>query len=147
MGRTKHLVARAGSAAYYGYVRLERRYLLPLSTTPEKPRIRLRTLLGHCLYRRVLIWSAAALLVLFVSLIRSAIHQRDGGFLFHDDFRIHRHGDGVPEHSNIIEAADQTAVLPETSSGSPAEPSVEENIWPPWRRFPQYVIIKLANQK
>jgi len=48
-------------------------YLLPVH---QKPKFRVRTLLSHCLYRRVLIWSVA---ILFLVCLVLSTHGLDSG--------------------------------------------------------------------
>ncbi|KAK3944075.1 hypothetical protein QBC46DRAFT_6724 [Diplogelasinospora grovesii] len=49
-------------------------YLLPLPVR-QQPKIRVRTLLGHCLYRRVIIWSVAILSLICLTLFTSGVHK------------------------------------------------------------------------
>ncbi|KAK4453758.1 hypothetical protein QBC34DRAFT_318669 [Podospora aff. communis PSN243] len=60
--------------------------LLPLANH-RKPKIRVRTLLGHCLYRRVIIWTVAALFLLGLTASTTGIHLRHGRVLDFVDFR------------------------------------------------------------
>ncbi|KAK0635784.1 hypothetical protein B0T17DRAFT_624651 [Bombardia bombarda] len=57
------------------------RYFLP-PPVHQKPKIRVRALLGHCLYRRVIIWSVAGLFLLCLGLSTTGgVGIRRGGIL------------------------------------------------------------------
>ncbi|KAK0720791.1 hypothetical protein B0H67DRAFT_600181 [Lasiosphaeris hirsuta] len=63
----------------------EKYFLLPLPF--QQPKIRVRALLGHCLYRRVVIWSLTIVFVLCLTLSTNGGHIRHGRLRGLVDFR------------------------------------------------------------
>lgn len=67
----------------------------------EQPKIKVRTLLTHCLYRRVIIWSVTLLLLACLMLYTggythgSVAYTKPGGMLDLCEFRKGRHWGGV----------------------------------------------------
>jgi hypothetical protein len=76
MERAQYLITRNRKTSFYSYVKGE--FLLPVSATTndEKPRLRVRTLLGHCLYRRVVIWTVTVLLLFSLTIFKTAATSR-----------------------------------------------------------------------
>ncbi|KAH8893364.1 hypothetical protein GQ53DRAFT_780798 [Thozetella sp. PMI_491] len=64
----------------------EDRPLLPLPAH-QKPKIRVRTLLSHCLYRRVIIWTVALLFLIVLGFSTGGVQTRRGRILDLVDFR------------------------------------------------------------
>lgn len=77
---------RSSSLSSSSSISDEKYVLLPLAKH-QKPKIRVRTLLGHCLYRRVIIWTVAALFILGLTLSTTGVHLRHGRVLDLVDFR------------------------------------------------------------
>lgn len=77
---------KSGSFSSYSSVGDEKYGLLPLAHH-QKPKIRVRALLGHCLYRRVIIWTVAALLILGLTVSTTGVHLQHGRVLDFVDFR------------------------------------------------------------
>ncbi len=74
MERAQYLITRNRTTSFYSYLPLKsEHHLAPATTEPEKPRLRVRALLGHCLYRRVVIWTVTILFLLSVTLFRTAV--------------------------------------------------------------------------
>jgi len=71
MERSSFLPRRKSSSFSSTSSAREEKFLLPLSTH-RQPKIRVRTILGHCLYRRVIIWIVTALFLLCMGLMASS---------------------------------------------------------------------------
>lgn len=77
MDRTQYLITRNRTSSFYSYLPLKSELLLPAPTiatgSSEKPtRIRVRTILGHCLYRRVVLWTLSVLFLLSITFFKAA---------------------------------------------------------------------------
>jgi hypothetical protein len=77
---------KSGSFSSSSSIGDEKYGLLPLANH-QKPKIRVRTLLGHCLYRRVIIWTVAALFIMGLTASTTGVHLRHGRVLDFVDFR------------------------------------------------------------
>lgn len=53
---------------------------------PQKSKIRVRAVLTHCLYRRVIIWTVAVIILLSLTLFSSGVHPSRGKLLGLVDF-------------------------------------------------------------
>lgn len=53
---------------------------LPVQSSPRFP---VRALLGHCFYRRIIIWSVTIIFFLFMVLFSGGVHTRHGRILDH----------------------------------------------------------------
>jgi len=84
MERSFFTITRSSSFSSFSSISDEKN-LLPLSTH-KKPNIQVRTLLGHCLYRRVILWVATILVVLCLGLSTTGVHLRHGRILDLVDF-------------------------------------------------------------
>jgi hypothetical protein len=100
--------------------------LLPSPTqhpsTPQKSKIRVRALLTHCLYRRVLIWTVAAVFLVSLTLFSGGVHHGRGRILGLVDFgkgRAKKGGDNGAQHGDSKE---------------------EEKKQPHWMKYKQYVL-------
>lgn len=95
--------------------------LPPPSTTIQQPKLRVRAILGHCLYRRVVIWTVTISLLVTFAYLNTPLYTRDGKILG-DDYRI---GGGIGEPKK---------------QGNPAPPEEEliiDSDMPAWLRFKQ----------
>ncbi|TDZ26470.1 hypothetical protein Cob_v000497 [Colletotrichum orbiculare MAFF 240422] len=76
-------------------------FLPPPSTTIHQPKIRVRAILGHCLYRRVVIWTVTISFLLALAYLNAPLYTRDGRILA-DDYRIGGLGGQPNKHGNEI---------------------------------------------
>src|SRR3954468_24259662 len=69
--------------------------------SPQRSNLRVRTLLGHCLYRRVILWTVAALALLCLMVSTTGVQLRHGRVLDFVDFG-QRNGDPGTEDGEGI---------------------------------------------
>ncbi|KAK3326350.1 hypothetical protein B0H66DRAFT_472361 [Apodospora peruviana] len=106
--------------------RREEKLLLPLSAKPQ-PKFRVRALLGHCLYRRVIIWSVTAIFLLSMGLMASSGLHHDR-ILELVDFKYNKQDAGT--------ATDLETVLLLISQEMEENPVPDENsTLPNWIRY------------
>lgn len=91
------------------------------STTIHQPKIRVRAILGHCLYRRVVIWTVIVSLLLGLAYLNTPLRARDGKVLG-DDYRI----GGLGGQPNTQEIQIPNEVMPDVDGSMP-----------PWLKFKQ----------
>ncbi|KAK3685837.1 hypothetical protein B0T22DRAFT_231838 [Podospora appendiculata] len=104
----------------------DEKYLLPLSVQ-KQPKIRVvRALLGHCLYRRVILWTVAVLFLLCLTLF-SGVNVRHKRILDLVDFRKSKQQDG--------RETEQFLQLLNDAIEKPAAQEEEEINLPSWLRF------------
>ncbi|KAK4219608.1 hypothetical protein QBC37DRAFT_469080 [Rhypophila decipiens] len=106
----------------------EDKFLLPISTH-RQPKIRVRTLLGHCLYRRVIIWAVTAFFLLCVGLV--AHRPRILGLL---SIPSEDQDAKVAEDIKTVLLLISEAMEQENEQGSYIFPEDEEDM-PRWARF------------
>ncbi|KAK3365813.1 hypothetical protein B0T24DRAFT_401679 [Lasiosphaeria ovina] len=103
---------------------------LPLPAHQQQ-KIRVRTILGHCLYRRVLLWSAAVLFFLFFALSRSRTHVQHG--------RVVDFAQGETENVSsleVVELVPPSEVQAKEKTGGESDGSKDaESHMPHWLRF------------
>ncbi len=82
----------------------------PLLPAPvyQKPKIRVREVLSHCLYRRVIIWSLTLLTLLFIGVCTSGVHTRHGRVLDLVDFGKSGHSTGTAEGAAQAEGTERS---------------------------------------
>jgi hypothetical protein len=73
-------LSRSGPIALSSIFTNEQKILLPLPAH-QKPRLRVRALLSHCLYRRVLLWTVGVLVLLCLILTQGGARLRSDRFL------------------------------------------------------------------
>ncbi|KAK4168099.1 hypothetical protein QBC43DRAFT_128160 [Cladorrhinum sp. PSN259] len=104
----------------------EEKTLLPFSNTP-KPKIRVRTLLGHCLYRRVFLWTIGFLLLLIFTLYSNNTQLRRerifGSVNLADDEPADT-GGGTEDVVIVVTGGDETTLV-----------DIEDDYTPKWMRF------------
>jgi hypothetical protein len=141
----RQFFAHSRSDSAYNYLKSE--HLLPLSTTPHQSKIRVQTLLGHCLYRRVVLWTLTILFLVCVTLFRATIQANSAKLTNVDEFRIGI-GEGQlrvqlqetvngeerfdSDQKELSEEGEETA----SNGGSNSE---GESKMPDWLKFPQSV--------
>lgn len=59
---------------------------LPPPSQHKKTKLRMRALLGHCLYRRVTLWSVLILVIMSMVLLKTAVHTKNGRVVGGDGF-------------------------------------------------------------
>lgn len=52
--------------------------LLPITARKKKQKVQVRTLLGHCLYRRVILWTVAVLSISVITLSKRGVSITNG---------------------------------------------------------------------
>ncbi|KAK4042716.1 hypothetical protein C8A01DRAFT_44336 [Parachaetomium inaequale] len=101
----------------------------------QKPKIRVRTLLGHCLYRRVILWTAAGLVIVFLTLTSGNHGLRRERLLDLVKSKPYE----KPEGSNGVEAVDgakgDPGVVMVVTGSSKTEAPVWREGMPYWLRF------------
>ncbi|KAK4229602.1 hypothetical protein QBC38DRAFT_97475 [Podospora fimiseda] len=105
----------------------EEKTLLPYSNQPKPPKIRVRTLLGHCLYRRVFLWSVGFLLLLWLTLSSNKTQLRRERI-----FRLVNFGEDDPGDTGggpddvvyVVRGGDETTAT-----------ELEDDDIPKWMRF------------
>ncbi|KAK3359124.1 hypothetical protein B0T25DRAFT_87300 [Lasiosphaeria hispida] len=103
----------------------EKYLLLPLAAH-QQPKIRVRALLGHCLYRRVILWTLTIVLVLCLTLSTSGGHTRHGRLRDLVDFT----GGGQNKQTNGKEKELATFVV---ASGNEAQDDLDN--LPHWLKY------------
>ncbi|KAK4138788.1 hypothetical protein BT67DRAFT_446813 [Trichocladium antarcticum] len=73
-------LSRSGPIALSNIFNTEQKILLPLPAH-QKPRLRVRALLSHCLYRRVILWTVGILVLLCILLTQGGARLRGDRFL------------------------------------------------------------------
>lgn len=105
----------------------EEKSLLPLSNQP-KPKIRVRTLLGHCLYRRLFLWTVGFIFLLLLALSNRTQLRRErilGLVNFGEADDPWDSGGGTGDVVSVV-----------GGSGQPAPVRMEEDYdMPSWMRF------------
>ncbi|KAK4657119.1 hypothetical protein QC762_210120 [Podospora pseudocomata] len=112
----------------------EEKSLLP-APVHRKPKIRVRTLLGHCLYRRVILWTAGILFLLCLALSSPGGRQRRQRLmelvdLSHQDVRS---SGGEGEAPTV--SKDTEGVIIVGSAGDAPQVQVQGEHMPTWLRF------------
>jgi hypothetical protein len=102
--------------------------LLPLPVS-QQPKIRVRALLGHCLYRRVIIWSLTVLLLLCLTLFTSGVKTGRGRILDLVDWR--------KGESNGGNRDDASKVQDDDGSKSNSQSEEEDNKGMVWLKYKQ----------
>lgn len=102
-------------------------FFLPApSTTIHQPKIRVRAILGHCLYRRVVIWTVTVSFLVALAYLNTPLYTRDGSRVSvsgnDDDYRI----GGLGAQPNKQGTARPEEEMPEVDSSMP-----------PWLKFKQ----------
>lgn len=121
-------LSRSGPIALSNIFNTEQKILLPLPAH-QKPRLRVRALLSHCLYRRVILWTVGILVLLCILLTQGGARLRGDRFLNLVEYQQ----DG--EDSN----GDPKVVFVVTAgSEKPGTPAWGINM-PNWLRFRQWV--------
>ncbi len=106
----------------------DEKYVLLPPPVHQKPKIRVRALLGHCLYRRVIIWTLGVVCLLWLAFTTSGVRLRNGRVL---DFVEFMQGErGKQEEPEGI-----TFVVTEESVGD--DMFDEESYLPPWLKYKQ----------
>jgi len=110
--------------------------LLPLVS--EKKRIRIRSLLGHCLYRRVIIWTVAGVLLLCLAFSTSGVSISRGRIRTLVDFgqREDKLKSTAREREQFILMINEAIESASGAGGSSIERE-EERIEPEWLKFKQ----------
>jgi hypothetical protein len=123
----------------------------------EKPKVRVRALLGHCLYRRVILWGTTAVFLILLALFTSGERTRHGKLLDLVDFRgngrVHELPMPVVEPTlpTTVETPTTTTYQPTTEAEQPQakddeeqqattseEDEQEKSNMPHWLKYPQY---------
>lgn len=104
-------------------------YLAPYpSPTQRHPKIRVRTFFTHCLYRRVLLWTVAVLVILSLTLFSGGFRAGHGRLLDLVDFRKGKVGEK--------KVGDKKPKEQVNKNGPPAEEGAR---MPHWIKYRQYV--------
>ncbi|KAK3377861.1 hypothetical protein B0H63DRAFT_227807 [Podospora didyma] len=107
----------------------DEKYWLPLPVH-QQPKLRVRTLLGHCLYRRVILWSVAVLFILCLTLSTSGVHLHHSRILDYVDFG----GQGQQEKTGGLEVI--SLLLPaEVDDNGLEDQGKDSSGKPHWLRF------------
>ncbi|KAK3995132.1 hypothetical protein QBC44DRAFT_33895 [Cladorrhinum sp. PSN332] len=104
----------------------EEKTLLPLSNQP-KPKIRVRTLLGHCLYRRVFLWTVGFVLLLLLALSSNRTQLRRERIFGLVNFGEDDPGDtggGTEDTVFVVTGSEETTTV-----------DIEHDYVPRWMRF------------
>ncbi|KAK2021214.1 hypothetical protein LX32DRAFT_699545 [Colletotrichum zoysiae] len=87
-------------------------FFLPApATTISQPKLRVRAILGHCLYRRVVIWTVTISMLICLAYLNTPLYTRDGKVLA-DDYRIggigdpKKHGKPAPFEEDLVVEGD-----------------------------------------
>ncbi|OHE91981.1 hypothetical protein CORC01_12717 [Colletotrichum orchidophilum] len=88
----------------------------PVTTIPQ-PKLRVRAILGHCLYRRVVIWTVTISMLIALAYLNTPLYTRDGKILG-DDYRIggvggdsQKQGRPVPPEEDLVLDSDMPSWL------------------------------------
>jgi hypothetical protein len=109
----------------------DERHYLP-APAHSKSTIRVRALLGHCLYRRVIIWSVTILVLTCLTLFTGGVRTRHGRILDLVDFRKGAH------HDHQQPPTDGSSSSPPAPGDAKKEDSAkEEENAPRWLRYKQ----------
>jgi hypothetical protein len=116
------------SSSLSSFLSVDEKPLLP-HPAHQKSRFRIRTLLGHCLYRRVILWCAAAIVLLCF-----ALSSRKSGLRRQRLIDLTRLPD-LDDGTDIDSEAGNVIVVP--AGSNPVQlPSWREDL-PTWLRFRQ----------
>jgi hypothetical protein len=116
------------SSSLSSFLSSDEKPLLP-HPAHQKSRFRIRTLLGHCLYRRVILWCAAGLVLLCF-----ALSTRKSGLRRQRLLDLTRPPD--LEDSNDIDSEAGNVIVVPVGSNPVQLPSWREDL-PTWLRFRQ----------
>lgn len=156
MDRAKSYFTVRSTSAYHHHMALkgEHQNLLPVSSTSRQPRIQVRTLLGHCLYRRVLLWTLTLVILgslVFVktlhsggkltsvgdSWIGSKVHGDNVGNLSPAAGKKAEAGEHQDENSREDEKDDQQDMSEDESQEESPSTNFAETAGLHWLKFPQ----------
>lgn len=108
--------------------------MLPLPVQ-NKAKIRVRTLLGHCFYRRVIIWAITVILLLCLTLFSSGVHTRHGRIMDLVDFSSRKDAQEGDSSKNEGQA---TLTAPSTPAEEVAIVEEEKKVEPlHWLKYKQ----------
>ncbi|KAB5525750.1 hypothetical protein GE09DRAFT_976415 [Coniochaeta sp. 2T2.1] len=111
-------------------------FLLP-PPAYQQPRIKIRTILGHCLYRRVIIWTATILLLLGIMLYSGGgVHATTDRVLDFVDFGKKEYWGGVIAVKKQIKASG--TLLSQDNARVPAKTESEPPHWLRYRHLDGY---------
>ena len=111
--------------------------LLPRPAYHQKPKIRVRTLLGHCLYRRVILWTAAGLVIIFLTLTSGNHGLRRERLLDLVKSKPYEKPEGSNGVNGVDGAKGDPGVAMVVTGSSKTEPPVWREGMPYWLRFRQ----------
>ena len=103
----------------------------------RQPKIRVRTLLGHCLYRRLIIWTVTLLLLICLTVYSSAaalLSTSTGGILELIEFSRGDHWRGAVGVEDHVEAP---GTLTSQGEGRVEAAPLSETNPPHWLKYPQ----------
>lgn len=105
----------------------DEKYSLLALPAHQQPKLQVRALLGHCLYRRVILWTVTILFVVCLTLSTRGVRQRHGTILDFVDFR-----QGGTDNNSSGEEAPALA-----AQGNSEDSSQDEQNRQTWLRFKQ----------
>lgn len=120
---------------------MKHEFLLP-QPGYQQPKLRVRTLLGHCLYRRVIIWTITLLLLFCLTAYGSGglVHRATGGMLDFAEFGKGEYWSGVvgvkkqAKASGTLVVQDDDDQSPESGPTSEFEPPRPPPHWLKYRQ-------------